>query len=149
RAAQSSPGRRATRESAVRQARATGEVVMKLGWHGKLGSHGAPGPRRPFRAALAAAALLVGALAAAAPAAAQQRPFRLIVTELETPLVPNSVMELALQLGYFEREGVNVQLVRVQLTPSAVTALVAGEGEMANIAVDAVLQATAAGILDA
>src|SRR5690606_25572146 len=83
------------------------------------------------------------------PAAAQQRPFRLIVTELETPLVPNSVMELALQLGYFEREGVNVQLVRVQLTPSAVTALVAGEGEMANISVDAVLQATAAGILDA
>ena len=46
----------------------------------------------------------------------------------------------AVQLGYFEREGVDVELVRVQQTPSAIAALQAGEGEMANISVDAALQ---------
>ena len=74
----------------------------------------------------------------ALPAAAE--PFRLIVTDLETPLVPNSVMDLAETLGYFDREGVDVELVRVQQTPSAVAALQAGEGDMANISVDAALQ---------
>lgn len=80
-------------------------------------------------------------LALASPAAAE--PFRLITTDLEPQLVPNSVMDLAESLGYFEREGVDVQLVRVQQTPSAVAALQAGEGDMANISVDAALQLVA------
>lgn len=89
---------------------------------------------------LAVAALL------ASPAAAA--PFRLIVTDLETPLVPNSVMDLALQGGYFERAGVDVELVRVQQTPMAMIALQAGEGEMANVAVDSLLQVVAQGAKD-
>ncbi|WP_375598535.1 ABC transporter substrate-binding protein [Devosia sp. Naph2] len=80
--------------------------------------------------------------------AQSETPFRLIVTHLEPPLVPNSVMDLALELGYFEREGVAVELVRVQQTPSALAALQAGDGEMANIGVDALLQAIAAGATD-
>lgn len=79
---------------------------------------------------------------------AQAEPFRLIVTDLETPLVPNSVMDLALQEGYFAREGVDVELVRVQQTPSALAAIQAGEGEMANIGVDALLQLVAGGASD-
>jgi NitT/TauT family transport system substrate-binding protein len=86
-------------------------------------------------------AILAAVTLAAMPAKAE--PFRLIVTDLETPLVPNSVMDLAEQLGYFDKEGVDVELVRVQQTPSAVAALQAGEGEMANIAVDAALQLVA------
>ncbi|MBD8065431.1 ABC transporter substrate-binding protein [Devosia sp. PTR5] len=78
----------------------------------------------------------------------QAEPFRLIVTDLEPPLVPNSVMDLALDLGYFERENVDVELVRVQQTPLAVTALQAGEGEMANIGVDSALQLVGRGQLD-
>lgn len=66
-------------------------------------------------------------------------PFRLILTHLEPPLVPNSVMDLALEKGYFEAEGVDVELVRVQQTPSALQALAAGEGEMANVSVDGLL----------
>jgi len=85
-----------------------------------------------------AAAIGIGMVAL--QASAQGEPFRIIVTDLEPPLVPNSVMDMALTLGYFEKEGVDVELVRVQQTPSAVAALQAGEGEMANIAVDAVLQ---------
>ena len=94
-----------------------------------------------FIGTLAAALLL-----AVAPTSAE--PFRLIVTDLETPLVPNSVMDLALQEGYFEREGVEVELVRVQQTPSALAAIQAGEGEMANIGVDALLLLVAGGATD-
>ncbi|MCD7061394.1 ABC transporter substrate-binding protein [Pelagibacterium xiamenense] len=80
--------------------------------------------------------------------AQSDEPFRLIVTHLEPPLVPNSVMDLALELGYFEAEDVEVELVRVQQTPSALAALQAGEGEMANVGVDALLQIINAGATD-
>lgn len=93
-----------------------------------------------FAASLTLLAALIG------PASAE--PFRLIVTDLEAPLVPNSVMDLAVSLGYFERENVDVELVRVQQTPLAITALQAGEGEMANIGVDSLLQLVASGQLD-
>ncbi len=79
----------------------------------------------------------------AGPVAAE--PFRLILTHLEPPLVPNSVMDLAAELGYFEREGVDVEIIRVQQTPSALASILAGEGEMANVSVDAVLQLVARG----
>ncbi len=84
----------------------------------------------------------VGALTAAALAlpAAQAETFKLIVTETETPLVPNSVADLAIGLGYYKRAGVDVELVRVQQTPSAVAALRSGQGDMANIAIDTALQ---------
>ena len=71
--------------------------------------------------------------------------FQLIVTHLEPPLVPNSVMDLAVELGYFEREGVEVELVRVQQTPSAIAAILSGEGDMANVGLDALLQLVARG----
>jgi NitT/TauT family transport system substrate-binding protein len=81
---------------------------------------------------------LVGALAIGIPARAD--PFKIIVTETETPLVPNSVTDLALRLGYYKKAGVDVELVRVQQTPSAVAALRSGHGDMANIATDTALQ---------
>lgn len=82
---------------------------------------------------------IVAALVAAAPIA-QADPFKLIVTETQTPLVPNSVADLAIGLGYYKRAGVDVELVRVQQTPSAVAALRSGQGDMANIAIDTALQ---------
>ena len=72
----------------------------------------------------------------------------MIVTDLEVPLVPNSVMELAEQEGYYDRAGVDVEFVRVQQTPLAMVALGAGEGEMANVGVEALLQAVAQGVGD-
>lgn len=93
---------------------------------------------------------ITGAVLAAAlvPGIALAEPFRLILTHLEPPLVPNSVMDLAVELGYFEEEGVEVELVHVQQTPSALAALQAGEGEMANVGLDAVLQLHAQGVDD-
>jgi NitT/TauT family transport system substrate-binding protein len=73
-------------------------------------------------------------------ATANAAPFRLIVTDTETPLVPNSVLELAATLGYYAKAGVDVELVHVQQTPSAVAALHAGGGDMANIGFEAALE---------
>lgn len=97
------------------------------------------------RSTLLAAGILALGLGAGA---AQAAPFRLIITDLETALIPNSVMDLAESLGYFDREGVDVELVRVQQTPSAVAALQAGEGEMANISLEAALALSARDQLD-
>jgi len=77
-----------------------------------------------------AAVLLAGAAFFATPANAA---FKIIVTHLEPPLVPNSVIDMALQLGYYKKAGVDVEIVRVQQTPSAVAALRSGQGDMANI----------------
>lgn len=82
----------------------------------------------------------------AGPAAAQ--PFRIIVTDLETPPVPNSVLNLAAQEGYFDRAGVQVELVHVRQTPMAIAALRAGQGEMANISLEALLSLHAEGAND-
>jgi len=87
---------------------------------------------------LAWASLVAAAFAVWTPA--QADPFKLIVTETQTPLVPNSVSDLAIRLGYYKKAGVDVELVRVQQTPSAVAALRAGEGDMANISIDTALQ---------
>jgi len=67
-------------------------------------------------------------------------PLRLIVTHLEPPLVPNSVMDLAKELGYFEREGIDVEIIRVQQTPMALAALQSGEGDLANVSSKSLLQ---------
>jgi NitT/TauT family transport system substrate-binding protein len=84
------------------------------------------------------------AVAAAIPAQA----FTIIVTESQTPLVPNSVLELADQLGYFKREGVEVDFKRVNGTPLAVAALLAGQGDMANVSLEALLKLAARGKAD-
>ncbi|MCW5695743.1 MAG: ABC transporter substrate-binding protein [Bauldia sp.] len=81
-------------------------------------------------------------------AQAQDEPFRLVITETETPLVINSVMILAEELGYFDAEGVDVELIRVTDTPLAFDVLANGDGDMANIALDAVLLAVANDVLD-
>ena len=88
---------------------------------------------------LGGAAAGVAGLALRAPASAAD-PFRMIVTETEVPLVPNSVAWLAQSLGYFKRAGVDVELVKVQQTPSAVAALRSGQGDMANVSTDVALQ---------
>jgi NitT/TauT family transport system substrate-binding protein len=75
-------------------------------------------------------------------------PFRIIVTETETPLVPNSLLYLAKEEGYFDRAGVDVKLVPTAQTPMAVAALRSGQGEMANISVDALISLHREGVND-
>ncbi|ARO15600.1 ABC transporter substrate-binding protein [Ketogulonicigenium robustum] len=91
---------------------------------------------------------LASTIALLAAGAAQAEPFRMIVTDLEPPLVPNSIIDFAVAGGYFTAEGVDLELVRVEQTPSALAAIQAGEGEMANISVDSLLQLVANGADD-
>lgn len=93
---------------------------------------------------LAGAGLL--AVGLAGPAAALDK-MRVIITDAVTPLVPNSSAILAKTGGYYERNGLDVELIRVQSTPSAVAALTSGQGDMANISVDTALQLVARGQL--
>jgi NitT/TauT family transport system substrate-binding protein len=81
------------------------------------------------------AALILSALTGASMADS----FRIIVTETETPLVPNSLLYLAKEEGYFDRAGVQVELVPAAQTPMAVAALRSGQGDMANISVDSLI----------
>jgi NitT/TauT family transport system substrate-binding protein len=100
-------------------------------------------PIRRLRLARAAAYGLVALSLGLSATAAAAAPFRIIITETETPLVPNSVLDLANQLGFYKQAGVDVELVRVQQTPSAVAALRSGQGDMANISVDTALHLVA------
>jgi len=96
--------------------------------------------QRPRIAALAAC--LAIALTASARAQAPER-LRLVVTHTAPPLVPNSVMDLADTLGFYRREGLAVQFVRVQNTPLAIVALKTGSGDLANISLSSALQLAA------
>lgn len=82
---------------------------------------------------------IIAAAAALSIASANADPFRIIVTSTEVPLVPNSVLYLAESEGYFELAGVDVELVPAAQTPMAVTALLTGSGDMANISTEALL----------
>ncbi len=75
---------------------------------------------------LAALPLLAVLWLFASRAPASTNAFRIVVTEVDTPIAPNSVIELADRLGYYAREGVHVELLHVQGTPIAVAALSAG-----------------------
>ncbi len=78
------------------------------------------------------------------PAAfAVAEPFKIIVPEPETPLVPNSVIDLADRMGYYKKAGVEVEIVRVKATPAAIAALSSGQGDMANVSTDVALQLVA------
>src|SRR5689334_22352841 len=51
------------------------------------------------------------------------------------PLIPNSVLWLAKDLGYYEREGLDVELLELNGTPLAVAALVSGQADVGNVGV--------------
>jgi NitT/TauT family transport system substrate-binding protein len=86
-----------------------------------------------------------GVVAVLAGGAAAQDKMRVILTDAITPLVPNSVAMIAKSNGYFAKNGLDVEFIRVQATPSAVAALTSGQGDMANISVDTALQLVARG----
>jgi NitT/TauT family transport system substrate-binding protein len=85
------------------------------------------------------AACLGLALSSPVQATATER-LRLVVTHTAPPLVPNSVMDLADTLGFYRREGLAVDFVRVQGTPLAIVALKTGNADLANISLSGALQ---------
>ena len=73
--------------------------------------------------------------AIAADIGANPLELKLALTDPSVSLIPNSVMWLAKDLGYYQREGLDVDLLELTGTPLAIAALVSGQADVANIGV--------------
>ncbi len=73
---------------------------------------------------------------------------RLAVATSDVNPVTESVIQLAGPLGYYERNGVRVELVTLDGTPEAVAALNAGDVDLADVSIDAALRLQAEDLLD-
>ncbi|HTE85913.1 MAG TPA: ABC transporter substrate-binding protein [Dehalococcoidia bacterium] len=70
------------------------------------------------------------------------------VATSQVPALPNSVLWLAKDLGFYAKEGLDVDVVQVQSTPSVITAMRTGDLDVGNIATSDMLKLTAAGQLE-
>jgi NitT/TauT family transport system substrate-binding protein len=90
------------------------------------------------------AALFLAACAAPAPAArADALKLRLGLTTTPAPPLPNAVLWLAKDAGFYQAEGLDVDLQEVQATPSVVTAMRTGDVDVGSIATQDALSLTA------
>ena len=81
-------------------------------------------------------------------AAAESKPkemlkLRLGLGSAPAPPLPNSVLWLAKDLGFYAREGLEVELSEFQGTPLAIAAMIAGDIDVANISTSEVIRMTA------
>jgi NitT/TauT family transport system substrate-binding protein len=72
----------------------------------------------------------LGAAAEAKPGALK---LRLGLGSTPAPALPNSVLWLARDLGFYKREGLDVELIEFNGTPIAIAAMIAGEIDVGNI----------------
>jgi NitT/TauT family transport system substrate-binding protein len=63
------------------------------------------------------------------------------------PALPESVLWLARDLGFYEKEGLDVQLTEVDATPSVITAMRTGDVDVGDINFEDVIRLTASGDL--
>ncbi len=68
---------------------------------------------------------------------------RLGLGSAPAPPLPNSVLWLAKDLGFYAREGLDVELSEFQGTPLAIAAMIAGDLDVANISTSEVIRMTA------
>jgi len=82
---------------------------------------------------------------AAAPTAAPKTMLKLKIGTATTPppALPESTLWLARDLGYYEREGLDVEIVETQATPSVITAMRSGDVDIGNINSEDVIRLTA------
>jgi NitT/TauT family transport system substrate-binding protein len=82
---------------------------------------------------------------AAAPTAAPKTMLKLKIGTATTPppALPESTLWLARDLGYYEREGLDVEIIETQATPSVITAMRSGEVDIGNINSEDVIRLTA------
>ncbi len=89
--------------------------------------------------------LVISVAPPARPASAGPALSRLRLGVASTPvaLLPNSVLWLAKDLGFYEREGLDVDVVEVQGTPLILTAMRTGDLDVGNIATEEAIRLTA------
>jgi len=110
----------------------------------------APAPAAPAGSPPAAAPPAAGLTdgPAAAPTAPEALRLRLGLAYTPVSALPLSVLWLAKDLGYYEREGLDVDLLEMPGTPTVVSALLAGDADVGNIATEDVIRLAASGTLD-
>jgi NitT/TauT family transport system substrate-binding protein len=105
-----------------------------------------PAPRRTMARVLAIAAALL-AYSFGPAAAAESKPgelkLRLGLGSTPAPALPNSVLWLAKDLGFYKREGLEVELIEFNGTPIAIAAMIAGEIDIGNIGTSDVIRLVA------
>jgi len=98
---------------------------------------------------VAVLAAALGACGAPAPGSqAGPAPLRLGLATLVVPPVPNSVLWLAKDDGFYQREGLDVSLLRLEGTPRVIAAMLAGDVDVGNVATDEVVRLTSSGQAD-
>ena len=59
------------------------------------------------------------------------------------PPLPNSVLWLAKDLGFYQREGLDIELIEFQGTPLAIAAMISGDIDVGNVSTSEVIRLTA------
>ncbi len=95
------------------------------------------------RLMVAVISLLLNAGPTAADSELLRLKLRLGVASTPVPLVPNSVLWLAKDLGFYQREGLGVDVVEMQGTPPIVIAMQHGDLDIGNLAAADVIRLTA------
>jgi NitT/TauT family transport system substrate-binding protein len=93
-----------------------------------------------------ALAVILGAACAAPPsqpAAKQTLKLRIGTATTPPPALPESTLWLAKDLGYYEREGLDVDIVETQATPSVIAAMRSGDVDVGSINSEDVIRLTA------
>ncbi len=84
---------------------------------------------------LSAATATTVAPTAAPPTTSRKRDkLTLALPEAELPAIPNNIGTLAKTLGYYDAEGLDVDIVRVKGTPQVIAALQSGDADVGNLA---------------
>ena len=93
--------------------------------------------------------LVLGLLLHAAPARAAETKtkevlrLRVGLGSSPVPPLPNSVIWLAKDLGFYQREGLDIELIEFQGTPLAIAAMVSGDIDVGNVSTSEVIRMTA------
>jgi len=106
-----------------------------------------PDGNKPFRI-VAALLFVLLSLTGATNEAAESKPremlkLRLGLGSAPVPPLPNSVLWLAKDLGFYAREGLDVELNEFQGTPLAIAAMVSGDVDVANVSTSEVIRMNA------
>jgi len=88
-------------------------------------------------------AFLVPSNLPAADSSREMLKLRLGLGSAPAPPLPNSVLWLAKDLGFYAREGLDVELNEFQGTPLAIAAMISGDVDVANISTSEVIRLTA------
>jgi NitT/TauT family transport system substrate-binding protein len=94
---------------------------------------------------LLAWAILVQPAALGAAEAKPREPLKLRVGLGSSPVppLPNSVLWLAKDLGFYQREGLDIELIEFQGTPLALAAMISGDIDVGNVSTSEVIRLSA------